>query len=94
MRPHVVRLLISCLRQSSWPGYEDDGINSSTAVERRIQELYVKPYEGQAKFIRRKIEAAICQAQRAKVVGPSLIAEKKLHRLQNPRVRSSISTIL
>ena len=76
MRPHVVRLLISSLRQSGWPGYEEDGINNAAAVERRIQELYVKPYQGANKFMPKKIEAAIEKAQSAKLLGPSLISEK------------------
>ena len=53
MRQHVVRLLISSLRHPGWPGYEEDGINNPAAVERWIHKLYVKPYEGQAKFIQK-----------------------------------------
>ena len=75
MRPDVVTELIEILRRSGYPGYEETGINSTAAVGQRMQELCISKY-GRTRFTPHAVQAAIADAHRASLRGPSLIQDK------------------
>ena len=72
MRPKVVSQLISFLRESGYPGYELDGVNSLAKVEASMDKLYVQKY-GMAEFIPSKVRELF---DARKLTGHSIVQDK------------------
>jgi len=75
MRPAIVEELITALRSSGYPGYEEDGPNSADKVRERLTVMYKRPY-GEEKFIPREIEVAMREAWRKQHGQVSLMQDK------------------
>ena len=74
LRPVVVEALIAGLRESGYPGYNNE-LNSPEQVKARMEDQYRKQY-GEGPFVPARVQAAIEEACQQKLGGASLIQEK------------------
>ena len=72
MRVAVVQELITILRRSGYPGYEQHGVNAPDRVAQRLKERYTDVY-GRAAFIPRAVEKAVNVQEQSKI---SIVQEK------------------